>query len=76
MKIQRVTSAVLTRTSPVRAPIIVRSASAVALRCFTGHGNSRSIRASRARVRASQQPTDPGRMSIFNSAGGKSESGW
>jgi hypothetical protein len=39
----------------LRARITVRSACAFALRCFTGHSNWGSIRASRARVCASRQ---------------------
>ncbi len=49
------TSPVRARTSPARARIIVRSACACALRCFTGYSNSGSIRASRASVCASSR---------------------
>src|SRR5215469_14466798 len=43
------------RTRPARAPIIIRSACAGALRCFTGYSNSGSILASRANVCASSR---------------------
>src|SRR5690348_3146449 len=49
------TSPVRARTSPARARIIIRSACACALRCFTGYSNSGSIRASRAKVCASSR---------------------
>jgi hypothetical protein len=43
------------RTRLARARIIIKSACACALRCFTGYSNSGSIRASRARVCASSR---------------------
>jgi hypothetical protein len=49
------TSAVRARTSPARARIVMRSACACTLRCFTGYSNSGSILASRARVCASSR---------------------
>src|SRR5215470_1626698 len=49
------TSPVRARTSPARARIIIRSACACALRCFTGYSNWGSIRASRAKVCASSR---------------------
>src|SRR5208337_829355 len=49
------TSPVRVRTRPARARIIIRSACARALRCFTGLSNSGSIRASRASVCASSR---------------------
>ena len=49
------TSAVRARTNPARARITVRSVCAFALRCFTGHSNCGSIRASLASVCASSR---------------------
>jgi len=48
-------SDVRVRTSPARARMTVRSACAFRLRCCTGPSRSGSIRASRARVRASKR---------------------
>src|SRR6478672_10863315 len=49
------TNPVRVRTRLARARIIIRSACACALRCFTGYNNSGSIRASRASVCASSR---------------------
>src|SRR5580704_351355 len=49
------TNPVRARTRPARARIIIRSACACALRCFTGYSNSGSIRANRASVCASSR---------------------
>src|SRR5579864_4156035 len=49
------TSAVRARTSPARARIVMRSACACTLRCFTGYSNSGSILANRASVCASSR---------------------